>query len=58
MVNYSVENHVAVIRWDMTGYPMNVLNEASGATVAAMNIFVLSDGRWRLVSHVGGQVSH
>jgi ketosteroid isomerase-like protein len=48
-----VEGDVAWVTCDE-----NVLNEASGATVAAMNMFVLSDGRWRLVSHVGGQVSH
>jgi hypothetical protein len=34
----------------------NVLNEADGATVAALNMFVLSDHQWRLVTHMGSQV--
>ena len=34
----------------------NVLNSASGATVAALNMFVMSDSQWRLVSHIGSQV--
>jgi hypothetical protein len=48
-----VEGDVAWVTCDE-----NVLNAASGATVAAMNMFVLSDGRWQLVSHIGSQVHH
>ena len=48
-----VEGDVAWVTCDE-----NVLNDASGATVAALNMFVMTDGRWRLVSHVGSQVQH
>jgi ketosteroid isomerase-like protein len=34
----------------------NVLAAAGGATVAALNMFVLSDHQWRLVTHIGSQV--
>jgi 3-hydroxyacyl-CoA dehydrogenase/enoyl-CoA hydratase/3-hydroxybutyryl-CoA epimerase len=29
MISYSLDNNVAVLTWNMEGYPMNVLNEAS-----------------------------
>ena len=29
MINYTVEQNVAVIRWNMTSSPMNVLNDES-----------------------------
>jgi hypothetical protein len=34
----------------------NVLTDASGATVAALNMFVLSDSQWRIATHIGSQV--
>jgi ketosteroid isomerase-like protein len=46
-----VEGDVAWVTCDE-----NILNAASGATVAAMNTFVMSDGNWRLVAHLGSQV--
>jgi hypothetical protein len=34
----------------------NLLGDQGGATVAALNVFVLDDGAWRLVVHHGSAV--
>ncbi len=35
----------------------NLISADGGGTVAALNLFVRDDGRWRLVSHLGSAVA-
>jgi ketosteroid isomerase-like protein len=35
----------------------NILGASSGATVAALNLWVRTDGRWKLVAHHGAGVA-
>ena len=35
----------------------NILGGGSGSTVAAVNLFVRGDGRWRMVAHHGSPVA-
>ena len=35
----------------------NILGGGSGSTVAAVNLFVRDDGRWRMVAHHGSPVA-
>lgn len=34
----------------------NLLGQAEGTTVSAINVFVIDDGRWKLVAHHGSPV--
>ena len=52
------ECHVEIVRWPTQGSrPVDVdTGDQGGTTVAALNVFARSGGRWRLVVHHGSPV--
>lgn len=58
-LQFILTNEVAAVAGESAWVTVdeNLIGPDGGGTVAALNVFVLSEGRWRLVAHHGGPVA-